>query len=81
MCGLLLYPAALMNIFHVTLRGKHVIKNYRPSYSLTTNRTPHTHSVVTNWNIVYYVGIFDVPVMGVLGRYETTKMKPGFVAR
>jgi hypothetical protein len=29
---------------------------------------------------MYYVGIFGVPVMGVLGIYETTKMKLGFVA-
>jgi hypothetical protein len=81
MCGLLHYPAANMNIFHVTLRVHHVIKIYRPSYFLTTNCTPHTHSIVMNWDIMYYVGIFGVPVMGVLGIYETTKMKLSFVAR
>lgn len=56
-------------------------KIYRPSYSLTANCRPHTHSVgVMNGDIMHYVGIFGVPLMGVLGIYETTKMKPGFVA-
>jgi hypothetical protein len=56
------------------------LKKCRLSYFPTTNCTPHTHFLVMKWDLMYYVGIFSVPMMRVLGIDKTTKTKSGFVA-
>jgi hypothetical protein len=31
------------------------------------------------WDFIYCMGIFGVPVTGILGVHRTTKMKPSFI--
>jgi hypothetical protein len=42
-----------------------------PSYSLITNCTRHTDVLFIKWDLMYYVGIFGVPIMSGLDILET----------
>jgi hypothetical protein len=91
MSGLLSYPDGNTNIASLLLwEFKYCSHNapssprhtkYWPNYSPITNCTPHTHILVMIRGVMYNVGIFSVPMTGVLGIHISTKMKLSFVAQ
>jgi hypothetical protein len=54
-------------------------KKHRLNYSPTTNSTPHSHFLIMKWNLMFCVGIFNIPVTNSLGVHRTTEMKSSLI--